>query len=150
MFVVVKVRGNVKVRGKIKDTMKMLNLKAVNNCVVIPETPQIKGMIQKAKDYITFGEIEKDVFKKMFLKWGRTENGEKISEKYVKDQGYSFDNFVDSFLKGEIKLRDIKVKPVFRLHPPRKGYKGIKRPFTMKGALGYRGKEINKLLERMI
>jgi len=42
------------------------------------------------------------------------------------------------------------VKPIFRLNPPKKGYEGIKRSFVNKGALGYRGKEINKLIERMI
>lgn len=150
MYVVVRVRGNVKVRGDIKDTMKMLGLKAVNNCVVVSETPQIRGMIQKVKDYVTFGEIEKDVLKKLLLKRGRTENGKRINEKYMKDQGYSIDNFIDLFLEEKIKLKDVKIKTVFRLHPPRKGYEGIKRPFSMKGALGYRGKEINKLLERMI
>lgn len=38
------------------------------------------------------------------------------------------------------------------LHPPRGGFerKGIKMPFAKGGALGYRGKEINALLKRMI
>ena len=41
---------------------------------------------------------------------------------------------------------------VFRLHPPRKGLgrKGIKAPFKRKGALGYRGTDINNLIRRMI
>jgi len=46
-----------------------------------------------------------------------------------------------------IKLSDY-LKP-FRLHPPRKGYRNIKLPYP-EGALGYRGKEINELLRRMI
>ncbi|MCK5561102.1 MAG: 50S ribosomal protein L30, partial [Thermoplasmata archaeon] len=41
-------------------------------------------------------------------------------------------------------------KPIIRLHPPRKGYEGIKRAYTVGGALGYRGKKINELLARMI
>jgi large subunit ribosomal protein L30 len=41
---------------------------------------------------------------------------------------------------------------MFNLHPPIKGFekKGKKAPFSLKGAFGYRGKEINNLLERMI
>lgn len=41
---------------------------------------------------------------------------------------------------------------VVRLGPPRKGFgrKGIKAPFTIGGALGYRGEKINELLMRMI
>ena len=55
-------------------------------------------------------------------------------------------------LKNEdVYYKDLKnVKPIFRLHPPRKGYEGIKRTFTVKGALGYRGTEINKLIRRMV
>jgi len=38
------------------------------------------------------------------------------------------------------------------LHPPRGGFrrKGIKVPFKVGGALGYRGDKINELLERMM
>lgn len=35
------------------------------------------------------------------------------------------------------------------LHPPRGGYKSIKRSFKQKGDLGYRGEEMEKLVERM-
>ena len=42
--------------------------------------------------------------------------------------------------------------PMFALHPPRRGYgrKGVKLPFSKGGAAGNRGKEISKLLERMV
>ncbi|HNR25150.1 MAG TPA: 50S ribosomal protein L30, partial [Methanobacteriaceae archaeon] len=42
------------------------------------------------------------------------------------------------------------LKPVFRLHPPRKGYKDIKKAFNEGGTLGYRGEDINHLLKRMV
>jgi len=51
---------------------------------------------------------------------------------------------------GKIKLKDLeKIEPVFRLTPPSKGFKSIKEHYP-KGDLGYRGKEINELLKRMI
>ena len=37
------------------------------------------------------------------------------------------------------------MKPVFRLHPPRKGYKGIRHSVNEGGSLGYRGEDINNL-----
>jgi large subunit ribosomal protein L30 len=60
--------------------------------------------------------------------------------------------FCDSFLKNEKKLNELGIKNMFNLHPPIKGFekKGKKAPFSLKGAFGYRGKEINNLLERMI
>ncbi|MGB9748245.1 MAG: uL30 family ribosomal protein [Candidatus Woesearchaeota archaeon] len=65
---------------------------------------------------------------------------------------------------GEIKEETIKLlkekrKPIakkssliFRLNPPRKGFerKGIKKPFNLGGAYGYRGEKINELIKRMI
>ena len=49
-------------------------------------------------------------------------------------------------------LQGRKGKKTFRLHPPRGGYerKGIKVPFTVGGALGYRGEKINDLIKRML
>ncbi len=43
-------------------------------------------------------------------------------------------------------------KHVFRLHVPTKGLerKGIKLPYKVGGVLGYRGKDINELIMRMI
>jgi len=43
------------------------------------------------------------------------------------------------------------VKPVFRLHPPRGGFKGsIRKPYGAGGELGYRGAAINELIRRML
>lgn len=150
MIAIVRVRGLVKVRKDIENTMEMLRLKSVNNCVVIHDNPVYKGMIHKIKDYVTWGEIEKDVFKKILLKWGRTEGNKRVNEDYFKEKKQTVDKFVDSFFKGDVKLQDVGIRPFFRLHPPRKGYEGIKRPYSLKGALGNREKEINKLLERMV
>ena len=48
-------------------------------------------------------------------------------------------------------MTDVKgLKPVMRLHPPRQGYKKVKRPYSVGGAVGYRGAEIERLLLRML
>lgn len=41
---------------------------------------------------------------------------------------------------------------VYHLAPPRGGFerKGIKKPFSLKGALGYRGDKINQLIKKMV
>ena|SRR3989344_6484922 len=45
-----------------------------------------------------------------------------------------------------------KLKPFFRLSPPKRGFerKGIKVPFKLGGALGERGAAINALIQRML
>jgi len=82
-------------------------------------------MVKKAKDYITYGEIDDDVLKLLIEK-----RGQKSKDKDGKEV----------------------MKKFFRLSPPRKGFerKGIKIGFNAGGALGYRGKKINDLIKRMI
>ncbi|MFQ5920061.1 MAG: 50S ribosomal protein L30, partial [Thermoplasmata archaeon] len=57
----------------------------------------------------------------------------------------------NAVLEGKADLQRMgDVKPVFRLHPPRRGYGGAKRSFREGGALGDRGSAINELLRRMM
>ncbi|MEM1642354.1 MAG: 50S ribosomal protein L30, partial [Desulfurococcaceae archaeon] len=59
----------------------------------------------------------------------------------------------DAILEGRVMLHKLNnlIKPVFRLHPPRKGFKGsTKRPYDQGGELGYRGSAINELIKRML
>ncbi|MBU4190504.1 MAG: 50S ribosomal protein L30 [Candidatus Thermoplasmatota archaeon] len=151
-FAVVRVRGNININRGIKDTLKMLNLTKVNHCVFIPETKEYKGMLQKVKDYVTWGEIDSDTLTEMIKERGRLKGDKPVTDKYIEENGYiSIKKFVDSVIEGEIKYSFLKdVKPVIRLHPPRKGLEGIKRSYAIGGALGCRGKEINELLRRMI
>lgn len=53
--------------------------------------------------------------------------------------------------RGE-KGADGKLKPFFRMHPPRGGFerKGIKKTFAEGGVLGNRGAKMDDLLRRMI
>jgi large subunit ribosomal protein L30 len=147
---VVRVRGKVHVRGEIEDTLKMLNLTRVNHCVVIDSRKEYMGMINKVNDYVTWGEISQEVMEKLikgrgcFLKGGEN--------KKILDDDKSIKDFVKNFMNFNLELKDINLKPVFRLNPPKKGYdrKGIKKPFSKGGALGYRGEKINELIERMI
>ena len=52
----------------------------------------------------------------------------------------------------DAKLAKKMIEGVARLNPPRKGFgrKGIKKPFTMGGALGNRGEKMDDLVMRMI
>ncbi|ADG13284.1 50S ribosomal protein L30 [Methanocaldococcus infernus] len=152
-YAVVRVRGRIGVRGDIADTLKMLRLHKTNHCVIVPETETYKGMLQKAKDYITWGEINKETLIKLILKRGRLKGDKKVTPEIIKElTGMTVEELAEKIINGEIKLKDTPLKPVFRLHPPRKGYErgGIKKHFNIGGALGYRGEKINELLERMM
>lgn len=150
---VVRVRGTVNVRGDIKYTLKLLRLEKPNHATLIPATPQYLGMLQKAKDYITWGEVSKETIIKLLQKRGEIIGGKKLTEEYLKKKGFNgFEDVAEKLYKAELKLKELDgVKPVFRLHPPSKGFKKtLKRAFSEGGELGYRGEKINELLVRMI
>jgi large subunit ribosomal protein L30 len=122
-YAVIRVRGLVRLNGKINDTMKMMHLHRKNYCSLIDK--KNLGMIKKTKDYVTYGEIDKET-EALLIK----EKQEKGMDKEGKEV----------------------IKPFFRLCPPRKGFgrKGIKIAFSKSGALGYRGAKINDLIKRML
>ena len=68
-WIVVRVRSNVNVERSIRETMDYLNLTKVNHAVIIPENDQYRGMLQKAKDYITWGEAQRQLLRECLQAW---------------------------------------------------------------------------------
>lgn len=137
---IVRVRGVIGLKKEIQNTLKMLNLRRKNHCVVVDNTSSFIGMIKKAKDYITYGEIADDVFKELVEKKGEEYKGLLQDRKGVIHH------------KNYFVFGNKKYKKFFRLNPPKKGFgrKGIKKAFSIGGALGYREDKINDLIKRML
>ena len=152
MYAIVKLRGEVKTRQDIRDTLRMLHLDRINHCVIVPETPTYNGMIQKAKDYIAWGNITPETLAEMLENRGKLEGGDDLTEEYLgKNTKFkSFAEVAKAICEGSLLVTDIpKLKPVFRMHPARKGLKGTKRTFQEGGDLGFHGAKINALLTKM-
>jgi len=125
----------------------------VNHCVLLEENANTKGMLQVAKDYITWGTIEKDSLAELIKSRGKLEGDKELTEEYLKSAtSYNtIEKLSQAITDNKFNYKDIpNVKPIFRLNPPKNGYEGIKRSFKNGGAIGYRSKEINKLIEKMI
>ena len=137
---VVRIRGLTGVKHAINRTLNKLRLYKKNYCVVVPRNASYMGMIKTAKDYITWGEIDNDTYNELMNK-RKEEFKERVSDKQGKIQYTKF-----------IEIDGKRIKKFFRLNSPKKGYgrKGIKVSFVNSGALGYRGKEINDLIRRML
>jgi large subunit ribosomal protein L30 len=152
MLAVVKLRGEVKTRQDIRDTLRMLRLDRVNHCVVVPENPTYNGMIHKAKDYVAWGNITPEMLAQMLENRGKLEGGDDLTEEYLSanTKFKSFNELAIAICDGTTSFSDVpKLKPVFRMHPARKGLKGTKRTFQEGGDLGCHGTEINTLLNKM-
>ena len=154
-FLVIRVRSDRGVKPKIRHTMSMLNLTKVNHAVLVPDTPAYAGMLQKAKDYVTWGEVDADTISELISQRGRIIGDKPITNAVIKSGSeFSTINALSKAIaSGDARTNAVEgMKPVFRLHPPRgaKGWGGIKRSFSTGGALGFRGEAISDLVGRMI
>lgn len=139
MFAVIRLRSGIGMKKEIEDTLKMLRLHRKHHCVLLKNSPSILGMLQKVKDYVTWGEISDEMLAKLVEKRGRKPGNVRLT----KEEAETAVNEIKTSGKPS------SIKPVFRLSPPSKGFKSIKQHYP-KGDLGYRKDKINDLLKRMI
>lgn len=151
---IIQVRGIIGMKNKLVDTLNLLRLYKKNSCSIVNANPTYLGMLNLLKDYVTWGEIDKDTFKLLLEQRGRLPGNQLISEEYLKKSvNMTFDQFADQFISEKKELKEVPgLKQFFRLKPPVKGFEnqGIKKPYSMGGALGYRKEKINELIRRML
>ena len=68
MYAVIRIKGLIGLKKGPKDTLSMLRLHRKMHCVLLKETESMKGMLQRAKDWITWGEIDDDTLRLLILK----------------------------------------------------------------------------------
>jgi len=141
MYAVIRIRGLVGLKRDIKDTLAMLRLHRKMHCVLLKESESTKGMLQKVRNWVTWGEIDDETLKQLIKKRGRKPDNKRLIEAEAEE--------IFKKIK-EIEKVPKEIIPVFRLSPPSKGFKKSIKQHYPDGELGYRGKEINELLKRMI
>ena len=152
-YAVIRLRGKHDLRRDVEDTLKMLHLTRQNHCVIVPQDPTYTGMLKIVKDFVTWGEVDEQTLAKALLRRGRAVGDKPIDDAFVKShsQYKSVWDLSQAVAKGEARIKDVTdLRPVLRLHPPVKGLRAVKRGFNDGGDLGYRGKAINQLIERML
>jgi large subunit ribosomal protein L30 len=121
MIAIIRITGRVKVRKDIEETFYRLNIRRKYACTVIENpTKEQLGMIKKVRDFVAYGEITPETYKELVEKRGQK----------IKETG--------------------KLKPFFRLHPPRKGIDSKNSFGVGKGVLGDNKEKINELIRRML
>ncbi len=155
-LIAIRIRGTVGLHPKIEHTLQLLRLIKIYNAIILENKPELIGMLRTVKDFITWGEINQESLDAIIMKRGRAQGNKKISDEFIqKKLGFkSIGELSNALLGKKISLNnlwDSGIKPVFRLHPPKGGFKkSTKRSFKSHGELGYRGEDVNKLLRRMI
>jgi large subunit ribosomal protein L30 len=140
MYAVIRVRGNISVTPKIKKTFQLLNLNNVNNMSVWPENEQSLKMIKMVENHATYGIIDDATLTEVIKAKGKAIEGKLDAEKAAKEM-----------IAGK-RAKEVNLKNIFKMSPPKKGYdrKGIKKPYSLGGALGNRKEAINELIKRMM
>jgi len=136
MKAIIRIKGQVNVPERADEALKRIRLLKKFACVILKESPNVAGMLNKLTNFTAYGDINEETFKKLVEK-----RGKKIDKKK------SIGNVAD-FWQGKKKLEDLNLKPFFRLHPPRGGI-DTKQNYP-KGGLGNHKENINKLIERML
>ncbi|MCE4610662.1 MAG: 50S ribosomal protein L30 [Desulfurococcales archaeon] len=157
LYAVIRIRGMSGVHPEVERTLYLLRLRQKYAAAIYHSSlPGIWGMLKRVENWATFGEVDKPTLVELIRVRGRLLGDKPITDEWVKSSlGLSgVEELAEKLLAGEIhyhKLKSLGVKPFFRLHPPRGGFKGsIKRPYGDGGELGYRGSAINELIRRML
>ena len=149
----VRIRGLSDISQEVKDTLSMLRLTRNCHATLLDNRPAYNGMLRKSKDCITWGEASPELIALLLKKRGRLVGDKKLTDDYAKELGYkSLDDLAEAIFKVDVEFSSLpEVKPLFRLRPPTKGFKGkVKKSYAAGGELGYRGDAINDLLKRMM
>ncbi len=69
MIAAIRIRGQVGLRKEVKETLHRLRIRRKYSCIVIekPNESQL-GMIKSVRDFVAFGEINEETYKKLVEK----------------------------------------------------------------------------------
>ncbi len=72
MIAIIRIKGQVKIRKQIIETLNRLNLKKKYSCIIL-EKPKAEelGMLEKVRDFVAFGEIDNETYKKLIEARGK-------------------------------------------------------------------------------
>jgi len=144
MIVVIRISGQIKLKGDVVETLDKMKLRKKYTCVLLNETPENLGMIKKVNNFIAFGNIDEktlvELIKTRAKHIGNTKKKIEHPEKIAKE-----------ILAGK-KLEELGIKPFFGLHPARGGI-NTKKHYNKDHpslVLGNHKDNINKLIMRML
>ena len=139
MFIVIRISGMVDVPNTVSATLDHMNLRRKYSAILLPEISDSLKLLHRVRSFIAFGAVtEENLVKLISLRGEPLKQGMKIDAHAI----------VKNLDKKS--LRELGLKPFFRLHPPRGGIESKKHFGVGKGVLGDNKEHINKLLERML
>ena len=152
----VRLKGTVGDNPRVEKTMELLMLQRTFQARLLENKPSVMGMLRKVRSLVAWGEVQPPILEALLRKRAERDGRGIVDEVFVKAQfgKNGFQELAESLVKGDMAVKELwraGLKPRFRLHPPRGGFKrSTRHAFGDGGELGYRGGEINSLVRRMI
>ena len=153
----VRLRGTVGDSPDVEKTLESLMLQRTFQARLLRDSPSTGGMLRRVKSLVAWGEVDPVTLEALLAKRGEREKRSEVLDDDFVTRTFGrkgIGELAKSIVAGDVALRQLwsaGVKPGFRLHPPRGGFKrSTRRAFTDGGELGYRGSDINPLVRRMI
>ncbi len=72
---IILLRGLMGITHDIKDTLRSLRLGKKHACVIIEDSPSLRGMLKKIQDFVTYGEVSDETITTLNQKRTPTEKG---------------------------------------------------------------------------
>jgi large subunit ribosomal protein L30 len=138
MILVIRISGLVDVSSDVNETLFRMRLRKKYTAVILKDTEHNKKLLQKVRNYVSFGKITKEDLTMLL---------EKRAQLVDKKKKLDIKKVLEGIDKHD--LSDLGVKPFFRLHPPRKGIDSKLHFGVRKGVLGENAK-IAELMRRML
>ena len=136
MIIIIRISGLVEVSEAVNEALSRLRLRRKFSAVLLPETPDTLKIIAKVRNFVAFGQIDKETLTALITQRVRPIGKNKLDIKKILAE-------ID-----KKSLLELGVKPFFRLHPPRKGIDS--KLHYPQGVLGDNKQAINLLVKRML
>src|SRR3989338_19358 len=139
MILAIRISGQVKLSHDIVEALYRMRLRKKYSAVLLKPTKENLSLLRKLRDYIAYGDINKETLLDLIKSRGQSmEKSKKINAEKIYEE------------LGKKSLEDLGLKPFFRLHPPRGGIDSNKHFGVARGVLGDNKDKINDLVRRML
>lgn len=138
MIIVIRISGLVEIPPKAQETLFRMRLRRKYSAILLRHSSENSKLLQKVRNFVAYGEIDKETLYDLITKRGRATGKTKIDAEKIIEQ------------LEKKSLSNLGIKPFFRLHPPRGGVNTKSHFPIRKGILGNNGKKINELVRRML
>jgi large subunit ribosomal protein L30 len=139
MLIAIRISGQIEIPKKIQEALFRLRIRKKYTATLLQPTVENQKLLKKLRNYIAYGDIDKETLKLLIEKRAKPLPGKKLDvSKTLSDL-------------EKKKITELDIKPFFGLHPAKGGIDSKLHFGTSKKAvLGDNKKSINDLVRRML